>query len=50
MLFLIVTMVISVLCVVFDFYDDVYRAFFLFLLVMVMFNALSVFFACYDDL
>ena len=62
MFFPIVTMMINVLCVVFDCYDAVWRALFcvlllpcclarsvLFLIVTMMFSALCVLFDCYDD-
>ena len=50
MLFLIVTMMISALCVVFECYDDVWGAlFFFFSIVAIMSSALCVVFYFYDE-
>ena len=49
MFFLIDTMMISVLCVVFYCYDDVWGALFFFSIVTIMISALCVVFYFYDE-
>ena len=49
MLFLIVTMMISALCVVFDCYAVDFACSVLFLIVTMMISALCLVFDCYDD-
>ena len=48
-MFLIVTMMIRGLCVVFYCYDDFQHALLLFFIVSMMFSAVCVVFDCYDD-
>ena len=49
MLFLIDTMVISAVCVVFDCYDDVFERSVMFSIHRMMISALCVVVDCYDD-
>ena len=49
MLLVIVTMMLSALCVVFDCYDDVKRALCFLFMVTIMFSAVCVVSDCYDE-